>query len=89
MAFLLQFSWQLPSEKEFYFGEMDFILKSVTRSSDPQPTADLKTRNSSVLHKRTSVKEKRISKGKSQESSGWFYRETINDLSNNFYSKNQ
>ena len=56
---------------------MDFILKSVRRSSDPQPIADLKTRNSSVLQKRTSVKAKTKSKGESKESTGWFYREKM------------
>ena len=72
MAFLLQFSLQLTSEQKFYLVEMDFILKSVRRSSDPSPIADLKTRNSSVLKKRSSVKTKTISKAKSKESiTGW------------------
>ena len=72
MAFLLQFSLQLTRKQNFYFLEMDFILKSVRRSSDPSPIADLKTRNGSVVKKRTSVKTKIIPKGKSKESTGWF-----------------
>ena len=73
MAFLLQFSLQLTSEQKFYLVEMDFILKSVRRSSDPSPIADLKTRNSSVVKKRPIVKTKTISKAKSKESiTGWF-----------------
>ena len=72
MAFLLQFSLQFTPKQKFYLVEMDFILKSVRRSSDPSPIADLKTRNSSVVKKRTSVKTKTISKGKSKESTGWF-----------------
>lgn len=72
MAFLLQFSLQLTPKQKFYFSEMDFILKSVRRSSDPSPIADLKTRNSSVAKKRTIFKTKTITKGESKESAGWF-----------------
>ena len=57
--------------------KMDFILKSVTRSSDPAPISDLKTNKGPMAKKRTSA-YKTISASKtnrgSKENPGWCQR---------------
>ena len=53
---------------------MDFILKSVTRSSDPSPISDLKTSKGPTAKKRNSA-YKTISATKTiKENPGWCHR---------------